>query len=220
MNGLEDSVINLQGQAESLSAENNDLKSELEAATAKYNAIESEQKECMHKLDEGCHWRQRSRSPEKSEEMARVCSVMEVSTSQMLAQQNQMEYIKEKLDLCISGKDSFSRKLKGTHEVLSSLSKEKQMKAEEQVAQVLSQQKETESIENQVNSSVLDKDTLLREFGNTALLKELEKTKVTLSSPKKSTPKQNAVGCIALSTEVNIIDWISWIRVYLIRLSC
>jgi len=195
--GLKDGVVKLQGQTGSLSAENNDLKSELEAATAKYNAIESEQKECMQKLEGVTGNNEKLRDTitnleagvqQKTDEMARVCSEMEVSTSQMLAQQKQMESIEEKLNLSITDKDSILRELKGTKEALS-ISKGNQMKAEEQVAQVLFQQKETESIENQVNSSVSNKDTLLRELEKTALLKELKKTKETLSNSEKKHAK-------------------------------
>ena len=84
---------------------------------------------------------------------------------------------------------TFRNELERTEEALS-VSRDKLLKAEEQLAQMRVQQKEQDSIEDQIiNASVSKKDDLLREFEKTSLLKELEQTNAALSKSKHQQAK-------------------------------
>jgi len=81
-------------------------------------------------------------------------------------------------------KESLQKELERTRDKLS-LVEEKYDKAETQISKLQAKQKQRESIEEQINTSVSNKDTLISELEKTALLKDVEKANKRCSKAEK-----------------------------------
>ena len=81
-------------------------------------------------------------------------------------------------------KESLQKELERTRDKLS-LVEEKYDKAETQILKLQAKQKQRESIEEQINTSVANKDTLISELEKTALLKDVEKANKRCSKAEK-----------------------------------
>ena len=81
-------------------------------------------------------------------------------------------------------KESLQKELERTTDKLSSV-EEKYDKAKVQISKLQAKQKQRESIEEQINTSVANKDTLISELEKTALLKDVEKANKRCSKAEK-----------------------------------
>ena len=81
-------------------------------------------------------------------------------------------------------KESLQKELERTRDKLSVV-EEKYDKAETQISKLQAKQKQRESIEEQINTSVANKDTLISELEKTALLKDVEKANKRCSKAEK-----------------------------------
>lgn len=81
-------------------------------------------------------------------------------------------------------KESLQKELERTRDKLS-LVEEKYDKAETQISKLQAKQKQRESIEEQINTSVANKDTLISELEKTSLLKDVEKANKRCSKAEK-----------------------------------
>ena len=81
-------------------------------------------------------------------------------------------------------KESLEKELERTSDKLS-IVEEKYDKAKVQISKLQAKQKQRESIEEQINTSVANKDTLISELEKTSLLKEVEKANKRCSKAEK-----------------------------------
>jgi len=147
------------------------VRSEMEAFASQAVAEKSEQLSATHAQEV------ETLNVAHNEELDRLRSELAV-TEQL---RNELQSVKDKLEsqkMTMAAK--FLRDVEGKSEALSA-SERKCKQLERQLAETLSQQDQSESIEVHINNSASNKDDLLRELEKTALLKQLKETKEALS---------------------------------------